>query len=364
MLDIIYQKNSNNMMSPYRRRTYGPAQWAGALYQGYRGGQALARDMKTAKTYVKSATQAYNAAPAQPLQGKKAYKKKRRVPRGKSARKLDHCARAIKDLRQSEKASLGTLKYRSFVCQNRLLSAESSMNSMNINQIGTANLEAVMTKLKFFNPAIPGTLTEASGVAGTYQRNIYVKNIASEVLLRNNYQTDAKVTVYLCTVRDDTSQTPTLAWDKGIEDGTNLTLRTELNQYPTDYNLFNDLWHTRILSKQTLSPGQSIECKYQTKGFEYDPATVDTHTLTFQSEYRGSCVLVVLEGTLAHDSVADQQGLAPAGVDISYKNTYTVSYNAGINISYTFVDNAVSTMTTLPVQGHQPISDNQSYSVS
>lgn len=355
------------MLVPYRRRRYAAV--AGfAKRATFAVGMGTLRPSATARRVYKAITykpETQNKAPAQPLKGKRVDKKKpKKVYQSKQSKKLDNCCQAIKELRTSEKASLGTMTVRNRVANNRLLCNVNQQAVLDINPIATTNIEAVLQHCKYFDPSNPGTLLTASQVAGTYQRNTLIKGIWSHVLLRNNYQSDVKCTVYLCRARDDTNQSPGQAWAAGIADGSNLSSTSDLTQYPTDYNVFKDLWNSKIIGKQTLSPGQSLECKYSTDKFEYDSSTVDTHALVYQHEYKASSVLVVIEGTLSHDTSVDQQGLCAAGVDISYGNTYRVVYNAGINISFTYVDNQLDTPTNGFVQSHQPMSDNQAYSVS
>lgn len=359
------------MINPYRRRRYG-ALMNFAKRATFAAGMGTLRPSPTAKQIArqvyKSATrkgQTQNKAPAQPLKGKRVDKRKtKKVHKSKQSKKIEDCCAAIKELRTSEKASLGTMTFRNRVVITRLLCNVNEQAALDVNPIATTNIEAVLAQCKYFDPSNPSTLLTASQVAGTYQRNTLIKGIWSNVFLRNNYQSDVKCTVYLCRVKDDTSNSPLTAWTAGIPDGSNLSAVTDLTQYPTDYNVFNDLWKAKIIGKQTLSPGQSMECKYSTPQFEYDSSTVDSHNLTYQHEYKSSSVLVVVEGTVSHDTALDQQGLCAAGVDISYSNTYKVVYNAGINLSYTYVSNSLDTPTNGFVQSHQPMSDNQAYSVS
>jgi len=359
------------MLTRYSRRNYALTKAAkAAVYTaaGYAARPTPNQLKKVASTLrsMQGSKASKNTAPAQPLKGKSVKPvRKKKTFRSKTAKKMNTCEKAIKELRQSEKASLGIMKYRNRVVQNRLLCGINAQNALDINPIGTFSVEGVLTNLKFYDPSNPGTLITASGSAGTYQRNVLIKSISSKVLLRNNYQSDVKITMYHCKVKDDTNQLPKGAWNYAIADGGNAGTINALSQYPTDYNLVNDLWKLKVLTKTTLSPGQSVECAYQTDSFEYDSSTVDTHPLSYQNEYNASSCLVVVEGTVSHDTSLDQQGLCEAGVDISYQNTYVVSYNAGININYIHVDNSgVNTPTNGFVQGHQPTSDNQAYSLS
>lgn len=354
------------MLSPYRRRRYGAVQSLAkravfAAGMGTLKPSPLAKQI--AKSIYKSASQK-NTAPSQPLRGKSAAKSKKAKPKTRRQKKESRITRQLRDLKRTTDATTGTLTWRSTIINQRLLCNVNEQASANVNPLSITQYEAVLGQLKYFDPASPGTLTTASAVAGTYQRNMLFNGIYSTVRARNNYQQDVEIRIYKCDCKDDTSQSPTDAWNAGIPDGSNLTLASQLGQYPTDYNVFNDLWATKLLTKQILAPGQTVECKYNTRPFEYDPSTVDTHALTYQKEYRSSSLLVIIRGTVSHDTTLDQQGLCAAGVDFHVENTYTVKYNAGINISYIHADTFVDTPTNGFVQSHQPVPDNVAYSVS
>lgn len=269
----------------------------------------------------------------------------------------------LRKLKKLDDATTGTLTYRVGLAY-ALSSARNKQFAAAYAANDTTQIEQALANTKYFNPATPGTLTTASSVAGTYQRNMLIDYSSLTLNIRNNYQVPCEIDVYLCTVKDDTNQGPVSAWNAAVPDGSNLTDSTDLNQYPTDYNTYNDLWKTKKLMSKLLQSGQQITVSHSTSDFEYDSATVDTHGLVYQKEYKCFAIMVVLKGVLAHDTVLDEQCINPAGLDIEQKRVMKVKYSAGINISYSQVVNTYDTITNTSVVANKPVSDNQSYSVS
>lgn len=311
--------------------------------------------------------QSSSAYPAKPKSAKPVGRKRRKVIMKKSngtlSKDVSQLKAAVRDLRYSENATLGTLTFRSLNTY-RILAPINSLASASYALASIATLESVLAQCKFFNPAVPGTLTTADVTSGTYQRNVLFKSQTNQLIIRNNYQSDCNIVVYLCIVKDDTDQTPLAAWDAGVIDGSNAADRNALNQYPSDYNVVKDLYSLKRVLKTTLAPGQSTKCSHTVNNVEYDPATADTHGLSYQKEYKANFFMVIIQGTISHDSVADEQGFAAAGVDIEQRRTHIVSYDAGINISYNYLSTGPDSFTNGAVQSHQPIPDNVGYSVA
>lgn len=289
--------------------------------------------------------------------------KSRKTPRKSKAKKVD---KAIRNLQRHDRASLGT-------CTTRNLYSGTLRSAVNAQAAGTTDfplsvavIEAQLANLKFFNPATPGTLTSASGVSGTYQRNMLFKSVSSKLCLRNNYQSDADVSLYLCACKDDTDLSAYTAWQNGITKGSNLSATSQIGQYPSDYNVFNDLYKIVKTHKMVLTPGQYFTTSNTVDNVEYDSSTVDAHNLTHQTEYKNFQWLIIVKGVISHDtSVATEQTLAQAGVDWQMSNTYVIEYNAGTNITFTIVSNTMdAAFTNGGVQSHQPVPDNISYSVA
>lgn len=282
----------------------------------------------------------------------------------KSDKKMTKVERDLKKLKRQTNATLGTMNYRA-LNTDKLLCAENAIDSDVYGSFGVAGIEYALQYLKFFNPANPGTLTTASIAGVTYQNNVLLSKVSSQIYVRNNYQNDALVSIYLCKVKDDTNQSAQASWVAGYPDGGNASAVTNQLQYPTDYNTFNDLWTAKRVVHKTLKPGQEAKYTHSEKNIEYSTSTVDTHALEYQKEYKAFEYLVMINGRLCHDSTsAVQQGFGLAGIDVATRLSIQVKYPAGINIEYIhIVDNSTS-MTTQGLQSQKPVSDNQAFSIT
>jgi len=294
-----------------------------------------------------------------------AYRNRNSAPRRRGYQKSSSVAnnkKAIKQLKRQTDASTGTMTYRQLNTIS-LKSVEDLQASASQSMLATSSIETALANLKYYNPAVPGTLTTADASTGTYQRNILVDSATLSMNFQNNYQSNCHLTVYLCKVKDDTDSSPNTAWTNGIADGGNAVSVSSLNQYPSDYNLVKDLYSLKRLKKVVLKPGQSVVCSHTEKDINYDPSTVDSHNLVYQKEYKSFHFLYVIQGGVAHDSSLDEQGYMPSGVDIEVKRQYKVIYNAGTNIDFIHLSTTVDAFTNTPLESHQPIPDNITYSV-
>lgn len=325
---------------------------------------AASRMAKGALGYAAKSAYSYattkNTAPSQPLRGKPA---KRRVRKPRPS-KIKNCSKAIRELQRHDRASLGDMTYRELSAQQILCTPGTQKVHEFSGACTPSSIETVLAQCKYFDPATPGTLVVGSQAAGTYQRNTLIKSISAKLLLRNNYQSDVKVKVYLCHAKDDSNVSPEGAWSNAIADGSNLSALTELQQYPTDYDLFNDLYRSKVVVNTTLAPGQSITTANTEKDIEYNSAVMDTQSLTYQKQNKMFGWLVVISGTTMHNPATGVQSLGAGGVDALTSTTYRVKYDAGINIRYIYCVNDVPVGADTDVQSHQPIPDNITYSAA
>lgn len=348
----------------YKHKAYA-AKWAAKKFSEFVPGAAGAG-------YAYSQYQKGGAAP---LSGKntgfKLRQRKQRAERKKCkklsgyALKKEVCQlkNAVKDLKHSEAASLATLTYRK-IRSDRELAVETQQNAGVKNIVTTTNLETVINELLYYDPSNPTVLINADGALGSYQKNFLFKSISSKLRLRNNYQSDCEVTVYICTPKKDSSTNPTSAWTAGINDDPgSIGSFTEYGAYPTDTETFRDLWSAKRVAIKTLSPGQSCEVSHSVSDVNYDPAITDTIVSIFQRSIKSCVWLYVVKGCLSHDTVANEQGISACGVDVQQSDTYKVSYDAGVNLSYTIIDDTMNSASNAFVQSHQPAPDNVGYSV-
>ncbi|WP_445724193.1 hypothetical protein [Flavobacterium sp.] len=348
--------------SRYRNQYFTPQNIASGLrsgiqaYRDYKRSSAVANDLKN-YIYGRSNSTKVSRGGAAPLRAKKLKKKVSRKKKGAIAK----LKRSVKELKHDSDQSLGELTYRN-ISVSKVLSAENKRGSGCFSVFSVSSLEYILGLLKFFNPATPGTLTTSSGTSGSYQRDYLFKSITHKLLIRNNYQTDVNVKVYLCHNKDDASKNPLECWEDGVGDAGNAAV-DDIFQYPTDCALYKALYTSKVVLNKVLSPGQSTQCSTTAKPFTYDSSVVDSHSQTWQKEYKPSHFLVTITGTIGHDISADQRTILASGVDVEQRVTAVVRYEAGINIKYVHLDTSLSNVSNSGVQSHQPIPDNIGYSI-
>lgn len=342
----------------YRRiaNTAGGALVTAGAYGGYRAYKGYTNNNSG---YSKPGT----VTNYKPSTIKKTYRSsKKTLPKKKGLKRdVAKIKNAITALRQSENASLGKLTYRARGVE-RLLAGVNVQNFITVGLIGNTELETAGGQLQYYDSSTGALVTQSIAV-GTYSKKMLVKSVTSSILLRNNYQADVNVLVYLCKIRDDTDQTPSVAF-ANVTDNAISGSSSTIGMFPSDSELMGQLWHTKRLSNEVLSPGQQLELSHTENNFEYDPSTVDSHNLEYQREYKSFGYLVIINGCLSHDVTLNQQGRSQAGIDIEESRTIKISYDAGANISRVYVVNAYDTATTAFTQSQKPIPDNVVYAVN
>lgn len=316
--------------------------------------------------YAAPAAAAAPAARAASAPRKTGRRRRPRMPKKKGIKKdVKQLKKQVKQLRQMDDNTSGTMVYRS-------LGAKAIISAVNHQKIETDGLfgktliETALAQCKFYDPSNPATLVTGSQVAGTYARNCLIQSATSKCTFRNNYQVDCDVTCYLCEVKDDTDHTPAAAWTSGVADqayGT-VTTNTDLGNYPSDYDLVKDLWKLKVVYKAQMRPGERAVVSHTSKDIEYSPSTVDEHALEYQREYKAYMFMFVVRGPISHDTiVADQVTYTQGGIDIFTEQSLKIKYNAGIDLSYIYVnDTSASGFTNAAVCSNQPVADNQAFS--
>ena len=310
------------------------------------------------------------AAPggAAPFKGKKKQKKqKRKRVKGNKAltKRVNEIDKSMEKLRRSDDQSTGIMTYRKIFSDSLKATVNSQASVVRVPN-SVATLEVVLAECLFFDPSAPTVLIKGSLATGAYQRNTMFDSITAKTHARNNYTSDCKIKIYLMQNKDDTDLSPTAAWDAGVANGSYGAIvdRDTVNQYPSDYDVVNDLYKSTIKWSGVLSPGQSVDVSHTETNISYDSSTTDTHSLNYQKEYKCFHFMTVIEGTIAHDSSVDQQGLGQAGIDIVNNYIYKVRYNAGVNMTYTYLVEDLDEFTNGAVQSHQPVADNIAYSIA
>lgn len=307
---------------------------------------------------------------AAPIKGKSYRKRGRRKPRytksnTKLTKEVASLRKQVVDLKHSENASLGKLTYRKYRAQTMKCNAnEQASSRFEVNR--TTEMEGVLAQLLYYNPSAPATLVTADGTSGTYQKQFLFKSVYSKLLLRNNYQVDVEVIVYLAKPKVDTSINSSTALTNAIaDDAGNVTASTQFGVFPNDFDTFRDLWTLKRVASKDLCPGQSTEVSHSEKDIFYDPALTDSHSLAYQKGFKNFGWFVLIRGTVGHDTaVLGEEGTMQCGVDIMQQDNFVVEYDAGVNLSYIYVDNTLDTPTNGFVQSQKPVADNLAYSLA
>lgn len=229
-----------------------------------------------------------------------------------------------------------------------------------------SELEVAIANLRYYDPSNPATLLTASGATGTFSRDIHIKNAHSKLRFRNNYQVPARVKVYLCLTKHDTNDHPITTYEAGITDqvisgGDSTTPAIYLN----DIEVVKEAWKIDCVFDKVLMPSFEGSVSHSTGAFEYDPAHTDTDSTAYQKRYKAFAWVVRLEGVCGHDTVADQQTLLPASLDIESFYKVDIVYDAGINLNDIYVsDTRGTTFTNSGVVSSFPVADNITYSAS
>jgi len=239
-------------------------------------------------------------------------------------------------------------------------------NVTGLEAVNTGRLENAMANLRYYNPAVPGTLTTADASTGTYTRQVHFAKIIQRVTVRNNYQVPCWVTVYACTPKQDTNTTMPSFYSEGATDQTIGPIATTSPLlFPTDIKMVHDNWTVRRKKHTFLQPGQQFSVSHYIKAFDYDPSNVDTHSLQFQKKYGGFQFCIRVEGPLEHDTSLAEYTVGQCMVDTVLDWKMVITYDAGVNLNdFSAVDNTSSAFTNGGVVSNKPISDNQSYSVN
>lgn len=270
----------------------------------------------------------------------------------------------LKDLKRMEDASLGQLSY-NLLSAFRVVAPVAEQNGSGFDIITTTRLENVLAQTKYWDSTTSAFVTNDSA-AGTSEKTFLFDHIGSTLTVRNNYQSDCEVLVYLMKPRGDTTITPGGQWANAIaDDEGNVTSLTQYGSVPTMFSAFNELWTAKRVALKVLAPGESTSVYHSEQNIEYNPSLVDTHNQTYQRDHKACQWYIIVRGTISHDTVQNQQGIIGSGVDCKFKTVYKLKYNAGQNFSYVYYsDNMAQTFTNGAVQSHQPIPDNTGYAVA
>ncbi len=299
-------------------------------------------------------------------QPKQSSRRQNKRSEAKQSRQVHKLTKQVRNIYKSQCDGESVFKFREI----NAISLKSLTGKQNVLTWGNPNfiapIEVVLSQVPFFDPQNPAVLTTTDFNAGTYGKEMKIDSITSSIELINNYQSLADLTIYLCTIKTDSALSAHAAWQASVTDESNLTNEDDLGQYPTDYSLVNNLWNLKRVFKGVLQPGERVSKSHTVKDICYDPSDTDSQALTYQKRLKSFQYLCVLTGKCGHDTVANEQGILPAGLDCFINNSYIIKYDAnGARMDRVVVSNLTPTaFTNSGVQSAKPEADNQGYSVA
>lgn len=304
-----------------------------------------------------------NKRPGQSTKNKKNRKVRKRYPtlHPKGLNKQ------IQDLRKAVNMDKSTHIYKS--CDTGVFSSSTgrcSHSAINANTV--SKLETYLANLEYYDPSTPGTLLTASGATGTYSRDFKFKNIHSKLTFSNNYMVPARLKVYCCKAKIDSSTGVITTYTEGITDQviTAGADETDALLYLNDIERVKENWDVDCVLDVLLHAGQMAEISHNTGEFNYDPSHVDSFADTYQKQYKAFEWIIRLESVLGHDSNTPyQRTLSSVELDYQHFIKADIEYDAGIQLNRIFIDdNRGQTPVGSILVGVRPISDNVSYSGS
>lgn len=330
-----------------------------AAYGMWKMGRALSgrkAPARQSKPFIRTATRSTVA-----FSGRK--RRTGRVSRGRRSRPKN-LTKKVNTLTKRVNSALGTLTYRSIVA-GRLLAANNLQNFGEYIINNASTNETVIAQCRYYDIQDPATLDVVSGATGSFQRTFDFISASSTLTLRNNYQSNCKATVYCLRVKDDTSIGPATAYTNGLADNASDTAGTSILSYLTDSVQLTHLW--KVLKKYSfnLAPGGEAQCSVGIKGYKYDPSLFDSHNTEHNTKFNAHTWMVFINGVLAHDSAADEQGIQQVGVDVALYKVFKVKYPAGAQLHFVYTTAAgLDAPANGFLQSIQPVPDNLAYSVT
>lgn len=299
------------------------------------------------------------------LYKKRAAFKKRKTYSGKRTTAYKKISKRLRDITRTLKSDQARHTHR----RREVLKVETTVSKAThtvLSHVSCDQLESIMANLRYYNPAVPGTLTTADASSGSYTRQVHFENVCSKLTVRNNYQIPAKVTIYLCTPRADTDLVVTQFYTAGAADQTIGPIATDSPLlYMSDIKLVAENWSVKRVGFALLEPGQEMHHMHSTGPFDYDPSNFDTHTMSYQKKYKNYGYCIRIEGPFGHDNTAAQYTTLQAAVDTYLDNKYVMTYDAGVNLDdYSEDNNASAVFTNIGLVSNKAVADNQGYSVS
>lgn len=257
----------------------------------------------------------------------------------------------IRDLQRDVNQDLATHTHKKsfiqFITCNENSAGYGTLEGWNIN-----SLETALGNFRYYNPAIPGTLTTADGSTGTYSRKFHFTSLYSKVELRSASRVPVKVSAYLLTPKQDTGIEPHTAMTGGLTDQANPS-NTSILINPSDSEEFNSLWSIRMCKKFVLGPEGTRTLKWSSRDVTYDPSKTDAHNLKYQKQFKNCVWYFRIQGTTSYDltQASGQVGTNYGAVAIHGYTKLVCKYDAGTSLNDITVDTSgLSTFTNYATQ--------------
>lgn len=263
----------------------------------------------------------------------KSLKRKRSKPSG-LARDVKRLKKGLKRVAVLADQGTGHKTYRErFTTQVGSSGFSNTADYTSIGLLTKFGIERSLTTMSFFDPSNPAVFIIADGNSGSFQRQ-YEMTPSFKISMRNNYLVGVRLKWYLLLPKMQTTVDPVNAIDTGLSDK-GISPVSNVLCFPTDSDIFNELWRIDRSGSRIVEGGQCIKLSYSTPTFLWDPAYDDVFNKTYYPQASGANLLVRLEGLVGHDPVIPLNlGSLPNGLDIQTTTTVQISYDAGMNISY------------------------------
>nr|QUS52592.1 capsid protein [Mute swan feces associated circular virus 3] len=273
-------------------------------------------------------------------------------------------SRKIRTIKKELGSNISVLTYRKRdTTYARCPQAESNTTDFIVNNIGS--MEAVLSNVPFFDSAT-GALINTNLTDDSFTRNLMFKNIYANITLRNNCKVPVRLKLYLVSVKNDTDTTPTVAFTSGLVDCMATADPSSTQVFPTDSELFKDLWTIKKSISKYMQPGTECSMSHALKDITYDTALTDAHNLNHQKKMKTFGWMIRIEGVPAHDGGAPNVivGSTAGQLDIIVDSKYTLHYDSGGQglRRLQVVDNTPNLPTM--VVSNKPIASNQIYKLT
>lgn len=290
---------------------------------------------------------------------KKKYRKPK-IPKSKVAKNSQN----IKSIKQRLSLDTGTHIQKTLDTGRLIASARTMAHSL-IDQNNASEIETVLANLKYYDPSNPAVLVTASAASGTFTKQFLFKNIYSHIVVRNNYQVPAEVTLYIVAPKNDTSKTAIEAYTEGLNDIGGPSSTSPM-MYLSDSPVFKKLYKVVKQKSKVLEVGKTMSLNHSIKNLVYDPAYNDAHTSTYKPVEGAFSYVIRVTGVVGHDTtITTEQLKLPCGVDYEINRKWEISYQAGCDLhTVDITDNSSASFTNGGVVSNKPDANNQSYSQS